>query len=223
MKPDRNGKNAPNVSSLPEIVYDRLRRGILIGEYPPGQPLRQDDLATKLGTSRVPLREAMRRLETEGLVVLRPRRGYAVSSLEVDEIHDIFELRAEIEQYAGRIAAETRTAADISFMEAAVASMDGISVKTPQKVEKWLDANADFHARLIASTRRRHLTRIAQMLRDLVEPFIRIEVSLTKDVAQAQNEHHAILEALREGDAELLGRLCRQHCEHTARRLIDAL
>ncbi len=211
------------VSSLPEIVYERLRRGILTGEYPPGHALRQDELAAKLGTSRVPLREAMRRLETEGLLILRPRRGYAVISLEEDEIREIFELRAEIEEYAGKIAAVTRTPSDIALVETALGAMEDISVSTPRKLDKWLDANTEFHERLFGSAQRKHLLRITQLLRDLVEPYIRVEVGLTKDVAQAQSEHRAMVTALRKGDATRLGQLCRQHCEHTARRLINAL
>jgi DNA-binding GntR family transcriptional regulator len=211
------------VSSLPDIVYERLRRGILTGEYPPGHALRQDDLAAKLGTSRVPLREAMRRLESEGLLILRPRRGYAVISLEVDEIREIFELRAEIEAHAGRIAATTRTAQDIARVETALRAMENIPVSTPRQIDKWLDANIVFHERLFASAKRKHLSRITQMLRDLVEPYIRVEVGLTKDVAEAQREHRQMLKALRDGDALHLGELCRQHCEHTATRLIEAL
>ena len=205
------------------MVYERLRRGILTGEYPPGHALRQDDLAARLGTSRVPLREAMRRLETEGLLILRPRRGYSVISLEVAEIREIFELRAVVEEHAGQIAAVTRTDEDIARVEAAMATMEKISVAAPRRLDKWLDANAEFHDRLFGSTQRKHLSRITQMLRDLVEPYIRVEVGLTKDVAEAQSEHRAILNALRKSDATRLGKLCRQHCEHTAKRLIEAL
>lgn len=211
------------VGSLPDMVYERLRRGILTAEYPPGHALRQDDLAARLGTSRVPLREAMRRLETEGLLILRPRRGYSVISLEVGEIREIFELRAVVEEHAGQIAAVTRTEEDIARVEAALVTMEKISVASPRRLDRWLDANTEFHDRLFGSAQRKHLSRITQMLRDLVEPYIRVEVGLTKDVVEAQSEHRAILTALRKRDAARLGKLCRQHCEHTAKRLIDAL
>src|ERR1700737_928702 len=73
--------------------------GILSGAFPPGLVLRQEELSRRFGASRVPLREAMPRLEVEGLVVLRPRRGYAVRSLERSEIREIFELRAVVEEH----------------------------------------------------------------------------------------------------------------------------
>ena len=76
--------------TVSEAVHSRLRRGILTGAYRPGALLRQEELARRFGASRVPLREAMTRLEVEGLVVWRPRRGYAVLSLEPSEIIEIF-------------------------------------------------------------------------------------------------------------------------------------
>lgn len=210
-------------NSLPEIVYGQIRRAILTGEMPPGYVLRQEELAQKLGISRVPLREALRRLETEGIVILRPRRGYAVVSLSPDEIREIFELRAVIEAHAGELAAQNRTDEDIKAVKAALEAMDRLTVTTPGKVEKWLDAHARFHSDLFASARRSHASRVARTLGDLVEPYIRIEVLFTKDVIEAQKEHHEMFEALVDGDSDRLRDLCKLHCLHTAERLQRAL
>jgi DNA-binding GntR family transcriptional regulator len=209
--------------TVSEAVHSRLRRGILTGAYRPGSLLRQEELARQFGASRVPLREAMTRLEVEGLVVWRPRRGYAVLSLEPSEILEIFELRAAVEEHLAKIAAERRTGEDSANVLDALVSMERIATHTPEDSSCWLDANSVFHSRLISAAHRRRAARFAGMLRDQVEPYIRIEISLTKEVMQAEEEHRAMYDALCAGDGRTLGRLCRRHCQNTAFRLIKAL
>ncbi|MGY3691709.1 DNA-binding GntR family transcriptional regulator [Bradyrhizobium sp. USDA 3240] len=209
--------------SVSETLYGRLREGILTGVFPPGVVLRQEELAQRLGASRVPLREAMTRLEVEGLVVLRPRRGYAVLSLDRSEIQEIFELRAAVEEHLAGVAAKTRTDEDVLAVSQALARMERISARSPSRTDKWLDANSEFHTLLLSSAHRRHASRFASMLRDQVEPYIRVEINLTKDVDEAEIEHRAMFDALQAGDAARLRKLCRQHCENTATRLIRAI
>lgn len=212
-----------SVQTVSEMLYSRLREGILTGTYPPGFVLRQDDLSRRLGASRVPLREAMTRLEVEGLVVLRPRRGYAVLSLEPAEIREIFELRAVVEEHLAGIAATTRTAKDVAAVSKSLAKMEQITARTPHRSDKWLDANSEFHNHLLGSAHRQRAGRFATMLRDQVEPYIRIEINLTKDVTQAETEHRLMFDALEAGNKRKLQELTRQHCENTASRLIKAL
>src|SRR5690606_16242608 len=91
-----------STETLPSIVYKKLRDAILNGIFSPGQMLRQDDVASKLGVSRSPLREALPRLEAEGIVVLHPRRGYAVASLDPEQITEVFDLRCLLETELAR-------------------------------------------------------------------------------------------------------------------------
>ncbi|WP_424630140.1 GntR family transcriptional regulator [Bradyrhizobium sp. SYSU BS000235] len=212
-----------SIASVSETLYGRLRDGILSGDFPPGLVLRQEELSRRFGASRVPLREAMTRLEVEGLVVLRPRRGYAVLSLEPAEIREIFELRAVVEEHLAGIAAKTRTEKDVAAVQQSLSRMERIAAKTPNQTDKWMDENSEFHARLLGAAHRRHAGRFAGMLRDQVEPYIRVEIGLTKEVMQAEDEHRRMFDALRAGDAPRLRKLCRQHCENTASRLIKAL
>src|SRR5919198_1771827 len=83
--------------TLAGMTLEAVRERILSGVYPEGEPLRQDAIADELGVSRIPIREALRQLEAEGLVVFNPHRGAIVSSLSLDEIDEVFALRAEIE------------------------------------------------------------------------------------------------------------------------------
>src|ERR1700733_2143943 len=110
--------------SLPDIIYHWLRERILMGHLMPGSEIRQELLAQQFGTSRVPLREALSRLQAEGLITLRPRRGFAVTSLDHDEIVEIFQLRMVVEEHAMRIATKERTEKDLREVEALVDRME---------------------------------------------------------------------------------------------------
>ena len=95
--------------SLPDVAYEHLRSAILDGSLPAGSALRQEEIAARLGISRLPIREALRRLDSEGLVALRPRRGYVVASLDRAEIDDVLELLATLEASAGHSATLKKT------------------------------------------------------------------------------------------------------------------
>jgi len=204
-------------------VYDGLRAGILSGRYAPGMVLRQEDVARQFQISRVPLREAFSKLEAEGFLTLRPRRGYAVTSLLAAEIAEIFELRTVIEGHAGRLAALRQRPGDVEALEALIARMDMLDPVYPSGLSQWCLLNRTFHECLLAICRRPHLQRIALQLRDQVEPYVRLELGMTGDVAEAGRDHDEIACAFRAGDAELVGELCAAHCSHTARRLLDQL
>jgi DNA-binding GntR family transcriptional regulator len=208
---------------LSDAIYQDLLERVLAGTYKPGELLRQEELAARYSVSRVPVREAMSRLASDGLLVFRPRRGYAVKELDARAIKEVFDLRAIIEEHAGRLAAAHRGAGDITRVARILQAMGVIDARRPQRVREWLDLNRKFHTEIFSSSGRAHVCRVAAMLRDTVEPYIRIEVMITGDLDQANAEHHRIFNAFRRGDVETTGRLCREHCEHTARRLQEGL
>jgi DNA-binding GntR family transcriptional regulator len=210
-------------ASLPRILYERLRANILLGTLKTGQVLRQEELARRFNVSRVPLREALSQLEADGLIEARPRRGYAVTLLEADEIVELFELRTVIEEHAGRVAARSRTREDVEDVERIVLAMDALDTGDPKFGTRWTLLNYEFHNRIIACSRRKRLGRIAATLRSTTEPYVRVEIDLTGDAVDAGREHREMLEALRAGDADGLAELSRQHVEGTARRLLKGL
>lgn len=208
---------------LPDLVYQSLRAQILRGALKPGQRLRQEELSRELDVSRVPLREAMTRLAADGLVELNPRRGYAVKALKPSEIVEIFELRAVVEEHAAYRAAYARTLDDVAEVERLLKASEAIDLRSEESIEGWSQLNYQFHARIIASAGRDHLARFAGLLRDTVEPYIRVEVNMTGDVEEAQLDHRQLFAAYRDGDAPELARLSREHVEHTAQRLLRGL
>jgi DNA-binding GntR family transcriptional regulator len=210
---------------LSEVIYQRLRLDILNGALERGQILRQEEIAQRLSVSRVPLREAMSRLEAEGLLVLRPRRGYAVTSLDQAAIVEIFELRMVVEEHAGSIAALARTTHDVDEVAAIIDYMESLNPDAENHFSEWCRCNREFHGRIIASSRRSRVIRLAGTLHDTVEPYIRAEAEYRRvgHVRDADNEHREMFNAFRAGDSRGLGTLCRTHIENVAQRLLKSL
>jgi DNA-binding GntR family transcriptional regulator len=179
---------------LPEFIHQWLRDGILAGQLVPGTEIRQELLAKRFGTSRVPIREALSRLQAEGLITLRPRRGFAVTSLDHDEIIEIFELRMVVEEHATRIGTDARTEMDVVEVEALIELMESLDASAPQYSLEWSSTNRLFHTRLIECAHRKRLSEIALNLRDAIEPYVRIEANFTGQVRDANIEHRQIFE-----------------------------
>jgi DNA-binding GntR family transcriptional regulator len=205
---------------LPDIIYDWLRERILVGHLMPGTEIRQELLARQFGTSRVPIREALNRLQPEGLITLRARRGFAVTSLNHDEIVEIFELRMAVEEHAMRIATKERTETDAREVEALVEQMETLDPGSPQYLQEWMSTNRLFHTRLIECAHRKRVNEIALNLRDAIEPYIRIEANFNRQVSYANVEHRQIFDAFKRKDAEAAARLSRKHRESTLKRLL---
>jgi DNA-binding GntR family transcriptional regulator len=223
LKPVLNAGQAARLLSLADVAYQQVRDAILSGELAAGQSLGQEDIASRIGTSRVPLREALQRLEAEGLVMLRPRRGYVVTSLDPQEIKDIFEIRMILEERAGYLATMAATTEDIREVEQLLRGMDGLSVNNASDAHRFAQCNRAFHERLYASSGRTHLCRLMTTLRVNVERYIRIGAQIAGDLGRVRREHQEIFNAFKRGDAKTVGRRCREHCEATCKRLVDRL
>jgi DNA-binding GntR family transcriptional regulator len=214
---------ASEVQALPDIAYRWLRDAILGAAFESGHPLRQEELAHTLGISRIPLREALKQLEADGLVTQRPRRGYVVASLDPEEIADIFDIRMMLEERAGYLATLKRTEQDIAAVETLLAAMDGAAIRTPADIDGFAARNREFHSRLFAASGRRQLCHLMIVLRNNVERYIRVGMVVAGDMRRAHDDHRSIVEAFRRGDAEEVGRLCREHCRSTCERLLLGL
>lgn len=223
-KPGRlSGTLAAQLPSLSELAYQQVRDAILRGTFAAGQPLGQEEIANQIGTSRVPLREALQRLEVEGLVVLRPRRGYVVTSLDPEEIQDIFDIRMMLEERAGYLATLKATPKDVAEVEELLHAMDGMSVTNADETALFAERNRAFHERLYAGSGRVQLCRLMGVLRTNVERYIRIGARIAGNLDRVRDDHYRIFDAFKRGDAQMVGRLCREHCAATCERLIARL
>ena len=219
------GKDKMTAPPLTTVIYDYLYSAILDGTFPPGHLLRQEELAARFNISRVPLREALRQLEAQGLVVLRPRRGYAVPRLDAKEIVQVLQIRMLIEGYAGYAATLSRTPKDVKALEACVREMDKLPVHYPSlaEVARWSSLNLRFHETLVKASGQPHLIQIAANVQAKIIPYIRMEISMAETLGEAHVQHHEILEAFRGKDADRVAIISRRHCEATAQRFVAIL
>ena len=176
------------------MTVEALRERILRGDYPDGEPLRQDALADELGVSRIPVREALRQLEAEGLVTFHPHRGAVVASLSLDEIAELFELRAEIE-------------------------CDLLRRAIPKMTQEQLDRATA----LYEPANRSFTMSILQKLHHHSDRYFRMHVLLAHGGARANDEHRAIAEAVAKKDIQAAIRLMREHILGAGQSLLEFL
>jgi DNA-binding GntR family transcriptional regulator len=193
-------------TSLAKLVRDDMLALILKGVLTPGQRINEPDVATRLGVSRVPVREALRELESSGLVVARKHAGVFVRQLEAQEVRDLYQMRGLLDGFAGRQAALLAgqpKAALLALLDASVQAMQEAAGK--QEVQRYYGENLRFHWAIVEATgnhslietylgivQKLHLSRLKNLSHD-----VGMQASIT--------EHREIVQALRQGDP--------QHCE----------
>ena len=169
------------------------------------------------------MREALSRLEAEGLVVLRPRRGYVLAPHDPDEIDEIFDIRMILERRAGTLAARARTRKDVDEVERLLAEMDGMTIGSAGDAATFAVRNSRFHDRLFATSGRKRLCGMLLTLRGNVERYARLGAVMLGHLDHVHKDHRRIFEAFRRGDPERLGELCADHVQKAGERLIAML
>jgi DNA-binding GntR family transcriptional regulator len=197
-----------------ELVLDELRARILSGQIGPGAALRQEALADELGVSRIPLREAIRLLSSEGLVEVVPHRGAFVSMLSVDEVQEFFDLRLRLEPWLLHEAALHIDEADLDRAEAIVIRMDGAGV------EQWGKLNWELHNVLYAPAGRPAAVGIVRMLHEKSERYFRFQVVNAPIRQQAHVEHMALIAFCRQRKADEAQLALEQHIRNAADQIL---
>lgn len=200
------------------MVADVLREAILRGILLAGQQLRQDEIARELGVSHIPVREALRQLEAEGLVRLRPYRGFEVSELSPEEVEELYEIRIPLECQALRLALPHLTDEDL---ERAEQILDAIDAEGDPSA--WSELNTEFHAVLYAPSRRQRLLNLIRTLRTNVDRYLRLYISVMQRKQYSQREHRKILDAVRRRDAAGAVAALEEHLGIACRMLVDYL
>ncbi|KAA6129636.1 GntR family transcriptional regulator [Cupriavidus sp. H18C1] len=200
-------------SPLFALVTDKLRERILKGDYAPGERLVENKLSAELGVSRIPVREALRALASEGLVLIEPRRGASVAKLSPDIVREMVEVRATLEGLNAKLAAQRRDPGLIAELEAVL--QQGMEAAAQGKADELLTLNSRFHEVLgnIAAN-----SVLQEMMRSLRErTAVLFGPANTVRARQNWDEHAQILQAVIAGDADLAALLAARHVYSAAK------
>lgn len=196
-------------TSLSSAVAEKLREKIVQGEIQEGEQLRQDAIAQQFAVSRIPVREALRQLEAEGLITIVPHRGAVVSLLSCDEIEELFEIRAILEPEVLRVSIPNLKADDFAKAEQILETYDA-ALRNEGDISEWGRLNWQFHSTLYAGANRAQFMNVIRTINYNGERYIRLQLYLTRALERARKEHHLLLALCRkrniEGACELLAR-----------------
>ncbi len=204
--------------ALPDAIARALREAIFEGAFAPNERLHQDDIAQKFGVSRVPVREALAKLVTEGLAVQRFNKGIRVAPLSRTDFQDIMEMRFLLEPYALRLSAPHLTARDYDDVEKILEQLRPSGLGTEAAVSHWM-----FHNRLYSACGRPRLLAQISSLQLAINRYV-LPVWRTVGLsADWDDTHREIVDALRAGDVEEAARVTAAQIEHAMHRMLDQL
>lgn len=194
---------------LREIVYEQLKMQILTGKITPGTRMMEVDLADNMGVSRTPVREAIRKLEKEGLVVIEPRRGAYVSDISVKEMVDTLVVREDMEGLAAFLASQTITGEEIEELETITAGYsDAIA---SGRMEDIIHYDEAFHRRIVELSGNKTLIKLFETVQELA---LRFRYLYYDDFSRYENmpfEHRNIIDAIKSGEGEKARRVSDEH------------
>ena len=205
-------------ASATDLVFEALRKAIIEGELAEGEHLRQDHIAQMFNTSRIPVREALQRLEQDGLVTTQRYRGTVVAALSAVEIEEIFEFRALLESEVIRLAVPALTRKQL---DAARTNLEAFAAASDPG--GWGEANRKFHYGLYEAADRPYHLQIIRSSLDRVDRYLRAQLTLTDGKKRAHREHLSILDACERGDADEAASLTRAHILAAGRSLLAIL
>ena len=188
----------PIARTVKSSLADNLRDDILRGELVPGQNIRLEEIAARFDVSTTPVREALRDLEAEGLVTIFPHRGAIVTQLSANDLRDIYDIRANLEAMATRLAVPQMTEATLTQLLSYFEQMDSHLGESVTLIK----LNHAFHIALYGASGRRHLCELTSMLRYRTQHYLVAFISDIGGMPQAQAEHWAIIDACQRGDAD---------------------
>lgn len=218
----KTGKASSIRKTIPEALAEALRERILNGEIREGHQLRQDALAEEYDVSRMPVREALRQLEAEGLVVFHTHKGAVVTEPSLDEIGEMFDLRAMLEPDLLKRAMAKMTEDALARAHEALKDME-VAYQTGD-VQSWGSANWTFHHALYAPSGRVHTLGLVQTINYQTDRYIRLQLLLTEGgLKQAEEDHRQIFALCQAGEARQAVAYLKQHIEHAKKTLLASM
>ena len=206
---------------LRDVVFNTLRQAILKGELEPGERLMEIQLAERLGVSRTPIREAIRKLELEGLVLMIPRKGAEVAKISARSLRDVLEVRRALEELAIELACQRMTEEDLGELQKAQdefkkAIADGDAMRIAETDEHYHDV-------IYSGTQN---AKLIQMLNNLREQMYRYRLEYLKDTGSHErlnSEHREIYEGIKKGDKEAVSAAIGTHIDNQRDAILAAI
>jgi GntR family transcriptional regulator, carbon starvation induced regulator len=221
-KPDAGTLAGPTLSST---LTERVRESIMRGDFMPGMKLHLNNMRSNFGVSLSPLREALCRLESEGLVEIEDQRGYRVAAVSPDNLKEVIRLRVELEGMALR---EAIRHGDLAWESQILAALHRLNAtkrhsRSPEEQEQWERVHREFHAELISACRMPMLQQFCSMLHDQGDRYRRIFLKAHKPDRDVPAEHTAIASAVIARQADSAVKLMRDHIERTGTNVLKVL
>ncbi len=213
--------NLDSYKPLRELVLEAIRQAIIDGTLKPRERLMEIQLAEELGVSRTPIREALRKLEMEGFIVMVPRKGAYVADLSFKDIADVFEIRSALEGLAASLAAERITSEELEEMERCL--VEKAEAILENDMEKLVSVDTKFHETIYRASRNERLTNIINNLREQIQRYRATTLAYPGRMQESLDEHRAIVEALQARDVHLARQLAGEHIENAENSMIESI
>lgn len=210
-----------NYKPLREVVFKSIRGAIISGVLKPGERLMEVQLAEKLGVSRTPVREAIRKLELEGLIIMLPRKGAYVADISAKDITDVLEIRAALEGLASALAASRIT--DEEIKELNLTAIHFHQAIEDDDFNRIVQMDIEFHDRIFKAARNERLLQINNNLREQVQRFRIMYISKSNKSKDLVKEHYGIAEAISRRNIEMADKLAKTHIENAEKYIMNTV
>ena len=213
----------PAVESKPirEIAYETLKHAIITGELPAGSRIVETEYAERMHISRTPLREALRKLERDGLVDYMLRRGVVVRAFTIADVEEIYTIRNALEMLTLPAIIENATADDIRSLREILGEMDPLVVKSD--IQSLSPRARSFHAALTAISGQKRIIRAIEGQDEYITRFSALSIAKEDRRQSAHEEHHELVNLVEKRDLEGFEALMRKHIEHSKQNCLKAL
>jgi len=212
-------KDVTDHYSLRGRVFNKLREDILSGVYRENDELKENSIATELGVSRTPVREALRQLELEGLVTMIPNKGAYVTGITSKDMHDIYMIRSSLEGLCAKWACEHITQSQIEELEEILYLSDFHAKKNHN--EQMVELDNKFHELIYEASGSKILYHVLSDFHHYVERIRKITLAMPSRASQASQEHAAILEAIKKRDGDLAEQLAYEHIKSSIKNISE--
>ncbi|KUO50719.1 MAG: GntR family transcriptional regulator [Desulfitibacter sp. BRH_c19] len=209
-----------NYKPLREIVLEALKDAIVNGQLKPGERLMEQQVAEELGVSRTPVREAIRKLEIEGFVIMIPRKGAYVSDISLKDIAQVFEVRAAMEALAAGLAAQRIVDEQVEQLERKLVEVK--KAVDNSDLEGTIQYDTEFHEIIYSASRNDRLVQFLNNLREQIQRYRSASLASPGRLKDTLEEHKELVDAISARNVELAQRLAKEHIENAENSILEA-